>query len=72
LPLVEPETEDLLPDRPTSSERFAVMEGLQEVLGQGSSSVADDLVDIWKDLKQGPPRSRIGLARSRRRLFLEP
>jgi hypothetical protein len=53
LPLVEPETEDLLPDRPTSSERFAVMEGLQEVLGQGSSSVADDLVDIWKDLNQG-------------------
>jgi hypothetical protein len=53
LPLVEPETEDLLPDRPASSELLAVMEGLQEVLGQGLSIIADDLVDIWKDLKQG-------------------
>jgi len=51
LPLVEPETEDLLPDLPTQSELFAVMERLQEVLGRGLSSVADDLADIWKDLK---------------------
>jgi hypothetical protein len=53
LPLAEPETEDLLPDRPTDIEWFTVVEGLEEVLGQGLSSVAGDLADIWKDLKQG-------------------
>jgi hypothetical protein len=54
LPLTEPETEDLLPDRPTNDERFAVMAGLQEVLGPSDlDHVADDLADIWNDLKQG-------------------
>jgi hypothetical protein len=33
LPQAEPETDDLLPDRPTDSDWFAVIKRLQEVLG---------------------------------------
>jgi hypothetical protein len=80
LPNVEPATEDLLPDRPTNDEWFAVFKGLQEVLGPsdlyrsvqpypieskeepGLGSVADDLGDTWRELKQGLLALEAGVA----------
>jgi hypothetical protein len=53
LPLVEVESEDLLPDLPTNDEWLAVLNGLEEALGPALAIAAADLADVWKDLKQG-------------------
>ena len=49
LPHVEPETEELLPDRPTNDEWFAVLKRLQSAIGPG---------DEYRHVEPYPVKSR--------------